>query len=240
MKISPLLPAVLALALLPAACAKEDRFTAIASVVEQQNKTIIDQQQILLDQQQKLINQEMALNALTSQLASDEEAWRKIQEQVAIAPAPEAAPAPSSKVDTHKVAVVRDLTGFSGRLSANIGYQAYADSLSDLNANLAQAMLDIKDQGFIDEVNRIRSLYNSAGEFWERFSSQGLAEISLTQTDRYKYADLGVNFVDSYNLRPTDVKKFWLCASDEIQKLLDYNSTDLGRDGVTVVRLFGR
>ncbi len=49
-----------------------------------------------------------------------------------------------------------------------------------------------------------------------------------------------MNFVDSYNPRPSDVKKFWLCASDEIQKLMDYNSTDLGREGTTVVRLFGR
>jgi hypothetical protein len=45
--------------------------------------------------------------------------------------------------------------------------------------------------------------------------------------------------VDSYNPRPSDVQKFWLCAADEIEKLVDYNSTDLGRDGVTVVHLFG-
>jgi len=239
MKIFPLRLALLALAVVTAGCSRDDRLVAIANVVEQQNKTIIDQQQALLDQQQKLINQEMALTALTSQLASDEDAWRKIQEQVAAVPATDSTPA-QPKVDAHKLQVVRDLTGFNARLSANIGYGAYADSLSDLNANLAQSMLDIKDQSFIDQVNRIRSLYNYAGEFWDRFSSQGAVEISLTQTDRYKYADLGVNFVDSYSPRPSDVKKFWLCASDEIQKLVDYNSTDLGRDGMTVVRLFGR
>jgi hypothetical protein len=237
MKTRPLLPAVFASALLFAACAKDDRFAAIANVVEQQNKTIVDQQQSLLDQQQKLINQEVTLSLLTSQLANDEDILKKLQDQLAATtPAPDKTP---STVDEHKLAAVRFLTGFNARLSANIGYDAYADGLGDLNSNLAQAMLDVKDQSFIDEINRIRDLYNYAGEFWQRFSTQGVTEISLSPTDRYKYANLGVNFVDSYNPRPSDVKKFWLCASDEIQKLVEYNSTDLGRDGMTVSNLFG-
>jgi hypothetical protein len=238
MKHSLLIPTVFSVALLLAACAKDDRFAAITNLVEQQNKTIIDQQQSLLDQQQKLINQNITLSILTSQLASDEDVLKKLQDQLA-ATAPATTPPPPSNVDEHKMLVVRALTGFNGRLSSNIGNSAYADGLSDLNSNLAQAMLDIKDQSFIDAVNRIRNLYNSAGEFWDRFSAQGITEISLSSTDRYKYANLGVNFVDSYNPRPSDVQKFWLCAADEIEKLVDYNSTDLGRDGVTVVHLFG-
>ena len=236
MTIRRLLPLIVCLALAAGACAKDDHLAAITNVIEQQNKTIIDQQQALLDQQQKLINQEITLSALANQLASDEEALKKLQDELAATPAPDA---PPPKIDEHKLQVVRFLTGFNARLSANIGYGTYADSLGDLNSNLVQSLLDIKDQGFIDEVNRIRNLYNYAGEFWGRFSNEGVSEISLTSTERYKYADLGVNFVDSYDPRPSDVKKFWLCASDEIEKLLEYNSTDLGRDGQTVVRLFG-
>jgi hypothetical protein len=237
MKIPPLFPAAFFLSLLLTACAKDDRLDTLASTVEQQNKTIMDQQQSLLDQQQKLMNQEIALSVLAGKLDNDEDALKKLQDQLAAnGPAPDQAPA---NVDPHKMEVVRDLAGFNARLSSNIGYDAYADSLGDLNANLATAMLDVKDQTFIDSVNRIRNLYNSAGEFWGRFSADGVAEISLTSTERYKYADLGVNFLDGYNPRPSDVKKFWLCASDEIEQLVETNSTDLGRDGTTVVRLFG-
>ncbi len=236
MKTSLLLPAACALALLLNACAKDDRFDSMAKAIEQQNKTIIDQQQALLDQQQKLIDQEINIGVLASQLANDEQ----LLKQLSAAAAPAAAPVADSTVDAHKVAVVKLLTGFNARLAANIGYDAYADGLSDLNSSLAQSLLDIKDQSFIDEVNRVLCLYNYAGEFWQRFASQGAAEIILTPTDRFKYAQVGINFVDSYDPRQTDVKKFWLNASNEIEKMLEYNSTDLGRDGTSVVRLFGR
>lgn len=236
MKSRLILPAAFLLALLPTACSKDDRFDTMARAIEQQNKTIIDQQQTLLDQQQKLIDQEVNISILAAQLAQDEAILKKLAEQQ-----PAAAPDTTSpKVDEHKVAVVKLLTGFNARLSANIGYGAYADALSDLHSSLIQYMLDMKDQNFIDEINRVLCLYDYAGDFWQRFSSTGISEISLSATDRYKYSDVGVNFVDSYNPRPTDVKKFWLTASDEIQKMLDYNSTDLGRDGTAIVRLFGR
>jgi len=237
MKIFSLLPAVCSLALLLTACSKDDRFDAMAKAIEQQNKTIIDQQQALLDQQQKLIDQEINIGIMASQLANDEQLLKQLSDQSATPAAPVAA---DSKVDARKVEVVKLLTGFNARLSANIGYGAYADALSDLNSSLAQSLLDIKDQTFIDEVNRVLNLYNIAGDFWQRFESGGVAEITLSSTDRYKYSDVGVNFVDSYNPRPTDVKKFWLSASNEIEKMLEYNSTDLGRDGAPVVRLFGR
>ena len=236
MKTFPLHPTVFSLALLLAACAKDDRLATIAHIIDQQNKTILDQQQALLDQQQKLIDQEIQLSILSSQLASDEDVLRKLVEpSVAAEPAKAA-----SKVNESKLQIVRLLTGFNARLSANIGYSAYADALSDLNSNVTQALLDIKEQSFIDEVNHILGYYNFAGDFWQRFAAQGVAEITLTPTDRYKYANMGVNFVDSYNPSPSDVKKFWLNASDEIEKMLETNSTDLGRDGTQVVRLFGR
>jgi hypothetical protein len=203
--------------------------------VNQQNKTILDQQQTLLDQQQKLIDQEVRLAVLTEQMAVATDALRRLQDL----PAAPANPTAPSKVDERKVSVVRSLSSFSARLSANIGYGSYSDSLSDLNSVLMQSMLDIKDQAFIDETNRILCLYNYAGEFWQRFSSENTDEIRLSPTDRGRYASVGVNFVDAYNPRPSDVKKFWLAAADELQKLMDYNREALGRDDNNV-RLFAR
>lgn len=229
------IPAVLALALLLSGCGDSERYTALTQVVNQQNKTITDQQQTLLDQQQKLIDQEIRLAVLSEQMAVATDALRKLQDQ----PVAVDAPAAATKVDQRKVSVVRLLSGFSARLSANIGYGSYSDGLSDLNSGLMQSMLDIKDQTFIDETNRVLCLYNYAGEFWQRFSTENADEIRLNPTDRYRFASVGVNFVDNYNPRPSDVKKFWLAASDELQKLIDYNREALGRDDNNV-RLFAR
>ncbi len=234
MKTSRLVPAVISLAFLLSACGESERYTALSRVVDQQNKTILDQQQTLLDQQEKLLDQEVRLAVLTQQVALATDELKKLQDH----PVAADAPAPS-KVDQQKVAVVRLLSGFSARLAANIGYGAYSDGLSDLNSSLMQNMLDIKDQAFIDEVNRVLCLYNYAGDFWQRFGADGVDEIRLTPTDRYKFAAVGVNFVDNYNPRPSDVKKFWLAAADEMQKLMDYNREALGRDDNNV-RLFAR
>jgi len=234
MKTFRLVPAALSLACLLSACGNSDRYTALSQVVEQQNKTILDQQKTLLDQQQKMIDQELRLSAITEQVAMDEELLKKLQSS-----APPADTAAPSNVDQHKVAVVRYLAGFSARLSANIGYDAYADALSDLNSNLVTGMLDIKEQSFIDEVNRILSMYNYAGEFWQHFAADGSDSLRLSEIERYKYANVGVNFAVNYTARPSDVKKFWLAASDELQKLVDYNREALGREDNTV-RLFAR
>jgi len=240
MKTLQFVPAVLSLALALTACSNSDHYTTLANTVEQQNKTILEQQQTLLNQQQKLIDQEISLAVITERVTDIEDILKKMQDQTAAAtPAAPATPTTPSKVDEHKVAVVRLLTGFSARLAANIGYGAYSDGLSDLNSNLVQSMFDIKDQSFIDEANRILCLYNYAGDFWQRFSTDGAEEIRLTPSDRYKFANVGVNFVDNYNPRPSDVKKFWVAASDELQKLMDYNSEALGRDANSI-RLFAK
>ncbi len=235
MNTSRLVPVVMSLALLLSACGDSERYTALSQVVTQQNKTILDQQQTLLDQQQKLIDQEVRLAVLTEQMAATTDALRRLQDRpVAAADTPT-----PSKVDSRKVSVVRLLSGFSARLSANIGYGAYADSLGDLNSGLIQSMLDIKDQTFIDEANRVLCLYNYAGDFWQRFSSENTEEIRLNSTERYRFAVVGVNFVENYNPRPSDVKKFWLAAAEELQKLIDQNREALGRDDNNV-RLFAR
>ncbi len=165
MKNSPTIPAVLTLVMVLSGCAKDDRFTTIASIIEQQNKTIMDQQQALLDQQQKLIDEQMQMQMLTSQLAGDEDVLRKLAAPTTVAA--DAPVSPASTVNPNKVQIVRLLTGFNGRLSANIGYGAYADALSDLNSSITTTLLDIKEQSFIDEVNRILADYNLAGDFWE-------------------------------------------------------------------------
>jgi len=231
-----LLLAVCPLTLLLAACGQIDRFTALEKVIDQQNKTIIDQQQAVLDDQQKIADQEIHLEALSQQVAYDELVLKKMQDQLA-GEAPASTPDPA--LDSHKQQVFRLLAGFNARLSANIGYGAYSDSLSDLNSNLMQSLIDVKDQAYVDEVNRIVSLYNYAGEFWQRFASDGSVDISLSAADRYKYSSMGVTFIDSYQPRQTDVKKFWEQAGEELQKLVDYNRDALGQ-GDSTIRLFAR
>jgi hypothetical protein len=228
--------ALLPLALLFTACGETDRFTALEKIIDQQNKTIIDQQQSVLDEQQKLADQEIHLQALSAQVAYDEQVLKKLEDQ---SNGVEAANAPDPVLDAHKQQVFRLLAGFNARLSANIGYGAYSDSLSDLNSNLMQSLIDVKDQSYVDEVNRILSLYNYAGEFWQRFASDGSVEINLSPADRYKYSTMGVTFIDSYQPRQTDVRKFWLQAGEELQKLVDYNRDALGQ-GDSTVRLFAR
>ncbi len=236
MKTLCMIPAVFSVACLLSACGNSDRYNALAQVVQQQNKTILDQQQTLQDQQQRLMNEEVSLAALTGQVQLDEQMLQQLQ---APTTATAANPAVPSKIDPQKVSVVRSLAGFSARLSSSIGYDAYADALSDLNSNLVQGMLDMKDQAFVQEVNHILSLYNMAGDFWQRFASDGVDEINLNPVDRYKYASAGINFTSNYSPRASDVKKFWLEASNELQQLMDSNTEALGRDQNTV-RMFAR
>jgi hypothetical protein len=224
------------LVLLLGACGQTDRFASLEKVIDQQNKTIIDQQQAVLDDQQKLTDQEIHLASLTQQVAYDEQVLKKLQDDLAgEAPAKVTDPA----LDAHKQQVFRLLAGFNARLSANIGYGAYSDGLSDLNSNLMQGLIEVKDQSFIDEVNRILCLYNYAGEFWQRFASDGSSEINLSAADRYKYSSIGITFIDSYQPRQTDVKKFWTQAGQELQKLVDFNRDALGQ-GDSTIRLFAR
>jgi len=224
------------LAILLAACGQTDRFVAMEKIIDQQNKTIIDQQQAVLDDQQKLTDQEIHLAALSQQVAYDEQVLKKLQDQLAGDPN---AKTVDPVLDQHKQQVFRLLAGFSARLSANIGYGAYADSLSDLNSSLMQSLIDVKDQSYVDEANRILSLYNYAGEFWQRFANDGSVDINLSAGDRYKYSTIGVTFIDSYQPRQSDVKKFWLQADQELQKLVDYNRDALGQADSTI-RLFAR
>jgi hypothetical protein len=219
-----------------AACGQTDRFASLEKIVDQQNKTIIDQQQAVLDDQQKLSDQEVHLAVLSQQVAYDEEALKKLQDQFA---GEEPAATPDPALDVHKQEIFRLLAGFNARLSANIGYDAYADGLSDLNSSLMQSLIDVKDQSFVDEVNRVLNLYNCAGDFWQRFASDGSQEITLSPSERYKYANLGVTFIDSYEPRQSDVKKFWVMADEELQKLVDYNRDALGESDSTI-RLFAR
>jgi len=236
MKKTFLLVTALSSSWLLVACGQADRFSAMEKIVDQQNKTIIDQQQAMLDAQQKLVDQEIHLATLSQQVAYDEQVLKKLQDQLA---GDSTAKAPDPTLDTHKQQVFRLLAGFNARLSANIGYGAYSDGLSDLNSNLMQSMIDVKDQSFVDEVNRILCFYNYAGEFWQRFAADGSAEISLSAADRYKYSAVGVTFIDSYQPRQSDVKKFWIQAGQELQKLVDYNRDALGQ-GDSSVRLFAR
>jgi len=227
---------VLTVVFLLAGCGQTDRFAELEKIVDQQNKTIINQQQSVLDDQQKLADQEVHLAVLSQQVAYDEEVLNKLQDQYAgETPTKAADPA----LDPDKQQIFRLLASFNARLSANIGYGAYSDGLSDLNSNLMQNLIEVKDQSFVDEVNHILSLYNYAGEFWQRFASDGSSEISLSPSERYKYASIGVNFIDSYEPRPSDVRKFWILADTELQKLVDYNRDALGQTDSTV-RLFAR
>jgi len=230
------LTAIVAATFLFSACGQTDRFTAVEKIIDQQNKTIINQQQAVLDDQQKLADQEVHLAVLTQQVAYDEQMLKKLEDQYAgDAPAKAVDPA----LDPRKQEVFRLLAGFNARLSANIGYGAYSDGLSDINSNLMQSLIEVKDQSFVDEVNHILSLYNYAGEFWQRFASDGSMEISLSPAERYRFSSMGVTFIDSYQPRQTDVKKFWVLADQELQKLVDYNRDALGQ-GDSTVRLFAR
>jgi hypothetical protein len=219
---------VLAAGFLVSACGQSDRYSEFEKVMDQQNKTIINQQQSLLDQQQKISDQEVRLTMISDELSTDEAALKRLQDQL-VSNEPVPTPKDDSGVNAQKMLVFRQLAGFNGRLSASIGYSAYADGLSDLNSNLAQGLIDIKDQTYIDQVNRILCLYNYAGEFWQHFASDGVTELNITPGDRYRFANVGVNFIDGYQPRQSDVKKFWVEASQELDKLEYDNRAELGQ-----------
>jgi hypothetical protein len=233
MKSNLTLGTALFLATLLAGCGQSsnDGYASLQQTIADQNKSLLQQQQLMMSQQQQRIADEDArIDGLMQELLLDEADIKKLEAELATAQPVGTASVDtaSSGVDTVKNKMVKSLAGFNARLSASIGYESYADSLGDLNADLTQSMLQIKDQNFVDEVNKILQIYNLAGDFWEKFVRDNVEDLVLSPTDRYRYSTIGVNFADNYHARPSDVRKFWTNASNEIDTMMQLNKEDLG------------
>jgi uncharacterized protein with von Willebrand factor type A (vWA) domain len=232
MKSKFILGAALFLTTLLAGCGQSsnDGYSALQQTIADQNKAMLQQQQLMMSQQQQRIADEDArIDGLMQELMQDEADIKKLEAELGTGqPATAATVDVANTEEVIKNKMVKSLAGFNARLSASIGYESYADSLGDLNADLTTSMLQIKDQNFVDSVNKILSVYNTAGDFWEKFVRDNVDDIVVTSTERYRYAAIGVNFADNYHARPTDVRKFWTDASTEIDTLLETNKQDLG------------
>jgi hypothetical protein len=116
---------------------------------------------------------------------------------------------------------IRQLAGFNGRLSAGLGYPLYAKSLGDLNSDLSQQLLEIKNQNFVEQAKVILKEYNLAGELWDKLTRADTEFVVLSPIDRYSYSLCGINFADGYRAKLSDLPRFWRSASDQTQKLID-------------------
>jgi uncharacterized coiled-coil protein SlyX len=227
-----ILPAamLLPLAVLVSACSysTDAGAQALQDTIAQQNKTIQNQQQMLADQEQHLRDQETRMDELTDELSDAQSAHAQASQTPVPDTGNDTGNQTATTIDTAKSSVVKTLTGFNARLSSSIDYASYADALSDLNSTLAQSLLNVKDQDFVDDVNKILHVYDVAGDFWERFERDQVDEITLTSTERYRYSSVGVTFVEDYAPRPTDVRKFFRVANTQLDNLMQVNKDDLG------------
>jgi hypothetical protein len=180
-----------------------------------------DLKQQLAEQNQKLDEQDRKITLLSSQIQMLQQT---LDQQRQPAPALLTSGATLLAVDLDGAArkeAIRQLVGFNARLSAGLGFPVYAKSLGDLDSCLAQQLLEIKNQSFVDQAKIILKQYDLASGLWDRLTHAEGETISLTPIERYNFSQCGINFSDGYPARLSDIPRFWRAASEQTQRLID-------------------
>jgi hypothetical protein len=193
--------------------------SAVVQKISEQNQKLDEHERILIEQGEQIQKLSEQLDVMQHLLE------KQIASSAVVTPA----------IDTNTNArreAIRQLVGFNARLSAGLGYPAYADELGDLDSSLAQQLIEIDDQNFSDAVKQVLKQYDLASDLWDKFVRSGSDTYYPTPSERYNYSLGGINFVDDAPLHLTDVHKFWRLAYEQTQKLIEMDK-DLSSDDAT-------
>jgi uncharacterized coiled-coil protein SlyX len=199
-------------------CGQEASAPDLSQQLAEQNQKLEDHEKMLLEQDQKITQLSWQLEMLQQTLDR--------QMQAANTQTTDNALLGVDFDENARHETLRELVGFNGRLSAGLAFAVYSKELGDLDASLAQQLLEIKNQNFVDQAKVIQKQYDLAGELWDKLSSADTDSIALTPLERYNYSLYGINFADGYRARLSDIPRFWRAANDQTQRLIEMEQSD--------------
>ena len=202
-----------------AGCSPDDTGPSLNQQLAEQNQKLDDHEKMLIEQDKKITQLSWQLELLQQTLDKQMQASNS-----------------AAKTDnmlltmdldgTARKETIRQLVGFNARLSAGLPLMVYTKALGDLDSDLAQQLLEIKNDNFVAQTKIILKQYDLASELWDKLSRTDADYVTLTALERYKYSMSGINFADGYRAKLSDVQRVWRAASDQTQRLID-----LDKDG---------
>jgi uncharacterized coiled-coil protein SlyX len=185
------------------------------------NQQLAEQSQKLDDHEKMLTEQDKKITQLSWQLEVLQQTLDRQAQASAAAPEAGSALLAVDLDSTARSETIRQLVGFNARLSAGLGFAVYSKALGDLDSDLAQQLLEIKNDNFVEQTKIILKQYDLASELWDKLSRADTDYVTLTPMERYDYSMSGINFADGYRAKLSDVQRVWRAASDQTQRLIE-------------------
>jgi uncharacterized coiled-coil protein SlyX len=201
-------------------CSPEEGSTSLNQNIAEQNQKLDDHERMLIEQDKKITQlswqMEMLQQTLNKQIQSSTSQTQADSALLAV-----------DLDGTARKETIRQLVGFNARLSAGLGFPVYSKALGDLDSCLAQQLLEIKNDNFVQQSKVIVKQYDLAGELWDKLTRADSEYVTLSALERYNYSLCGVNFPDGYHAKLSDVQRLWRAASDQTQKLIDLDEESI-------------
>jgi len=209
-----------------AGCGQDETSPSLSQQLAEQNQKLDDHEKMLAEQDKKIMQLSWQLEVLQQTLDRQAQAS-------AAAPGASIALLSVDVDGTARSETIRELVGFNARLSAGLGFAVYLKSLGDLDSDLAQQLLEIKNDNFVQQTKMILKQYDLASELWDKLSRADTDYVTLTPMERYNYSMSGIAFADGYRAKLSDVQRVWRVASDQTQRLIEMDK-DASQDTVSM------
>jgi hypothetical protein len=209
-----------------AGCGQDETSPSLSQQLAEQSQKLDDHEKMLADQDKKIMQLSWQLEVLQQTLDKQAQA-------AAPAPGADGALLSADLDSTARSETIRQLVGFNARLSAGLGFTVYSKALGDLDSDLAQQLLEIKNDDFIQQTKMILKQYDLASELWDKLSRADADYVTLSPMERYNYSMSGINFADGYRAKLSDVQRVWRAASDQTQRLIELDK-DSSPDAVSM------
>jgi hypothetical protein len=203
-------------------CGQQTSTPDLNQQLAEQNQKLDDHEKMLLEQDQKITQLSWQLELLQQTLDRQIQATAQTKTDDSLLGV--------DFDDNARRETIRQLVGFNGRLSAGLAFAVYAKELGDLDADLAQQLLEIKNENFVEQAKVIQKQYDLAGELWDKLSRADTDSIVLTPIERYNYSLSGIDFADGYRAKLSDIPRFWRAANDQTQRLIEMEQESMQPD----------